>query len=224
MVDKSAKIDESLRVRALEIVKALKELYPDTACALRYSGEGWRLMVMARLSAQCTDARVNTVCKELFARYPAPEALADADSGEVEGIVRPCGLHRTKTADIIAEMKLLTDKYGGEVPKTMEELLEFPGVGRKIANLLLGDLYDIPGIVADTHCIRVSGRLGLTDGGKDPLKVERRLAAIIPPEEQTDFCHRLIDHGRRVCAARSPDCGGCELSGMCPKNGVEPKA
>ncbi|MBQ7398445.1 MAG: endonuclease III [Clostridia bacterium] len=203
--------------RAAAIVQALKNLYPDAECALQYEGEPWRLLVMGRLSAQCTDARVNIVCRDLFARFPTPKAMADAPLEEIEAIVRPCGLYRTKAANIKDACARLVDVYGGVLPDDMDELLTFPGVGRKIANLLLGDIYHRPAIVADTHCIRISGRLGLVPTGcKDPEKVERELIPIIAPEEQSDFCHRIVWFGREVCSARSPKCAECPLGDLCP--------
>ena len=203
--------------RAAAIVQALKDLYPDAECALQYEGEPWRLLVMGRLSAQCTDARVNIVCRDLFARFPTPKAMADAPLEEIEAIVRPCGLYRTKAANIKDACARLVDVYGGVLPDDMDALLTFPGVGRKIANLLLGDIYHRPAIVADTHCIRISGRLGLVPTGcKDPEKVERELIPIIAPEEQSDFCHRIVWFGREVCSARSPKCTACPLGDLCP--------
>ncbi len=205
--------------RAAQIVVRLKERYPDAECALQYEGEPWRLLVMGRLSAQCTDARVNIVCRELFERFPTPEALANGDIAEIEAIVRPCGLYRTKAANIKDACARLCDAYGGVLPDDMDELLTFPGVGRKIANLLLGDIYHRPAIVADTHCIRISGRLGLVPAGcKDPAKVERALVTVIAPEEQSDFCHRIVWFGREVCSARAPKCGECPLADLCPSN------
>lgn len=202
--------------RAAAIVERLKERYPSAECALEYEGEPWRLLVMGRLSAQCTDARVNIVCRELFARFPSPEALAAAPIEEIEDIVRPCGLYRTKAQNIKDACAMLVEQYGGVLPADMDTLLTFPGVGRKIANLLLGDIYHLPAIVADTHCIRISGRLGLVPAAcTDPTKVERALVPIIAPEEQSDFCHRIVWFGREVCTARSPKCEGCPLEDLC---------
>jgi len=207
----------SKKRRAADIVELLKARYPEAECALQYEGEPWRLLVMGRLSAQCTDARVNIVCRDLFARFPTPNALADAPIEEIEAIVRPCGLYRTKAANIKDACARLVEVYSGVLPDDMDELLTFPGVGRKIANLLLGDIYHRPAIVADTHCIRISGRLGLVPTGcKDPVKVERTLVPIIAPEEQSDFCHRFVWFGREVCTARSPKCKECPLSHLCP--------
>lgn len=202
--------------RADAAVERLKDLYPDAACSLEYTGEPWKLLVMGRLSAQCTDARVNIVCSELFSRFPTSRALADAELPEIENIVRPCGLYRVKAADIKAECELLENRYGGKLPDTMEALLTFPGVGRKIANLLLGDIFGKPGIVADTHCIRICGRLGFyPETQKDPLKTEKTMSALIEGSEQSDFCHRLVLFGRDICHAKSPDCEGCRLSDIC---------
>lgn len=215
----------SVTDRALAIAGALEEIYPEALCALTYEGEPWRLMVMARLSAQCTDLRVNEVCKTLFARFPTYEALADAPLAEVEQIVRPCGLYHVKAKEIIAECALLRDEYNGQVPDTMEELLRFPGVGRKVANLLLGDLYGLPAIVVDTHCIRLSGRWGLVPvGEKNPVKIERILSDALSPLEgrrQSDFCHRIVLFGREYCSARAPRCGECPLAALCPSNPKE---
>jgi len=200
------------------IVSLLEERYPDAECALRYGGEPWKLLVMGRLSAQCTDARVNIVCEELFAVFPTARALADAPLERVEEIVRPCGLYRVKAANIISECKMLCDEYGGILPDTMEELLRFEGVGRKIANLLLGDIYGKPAIVADTHCIRICGRLGFYPQTlKDPHRVEKILRDIVEPEKSSDFCHRIVWFGREVCSARAPKCGECPLRELCPE-------
>ena len=202
-----------------QVVGILKERYPAAECSLEYTGEPWKLLVMGRLSAQCTDARVNTVCRELFEVFPTARALADGDISEIERIVRPCGLYHTKAADIKAECAMLCDVYGGVLPDTMEELLKFPGVGRKIANLLLGDIYRKPAIVADTHCIRICGRLGFyPEAQKDPAKTEKILSAITEPSEQSDLCHRLVLFGREICTARSPKCEECPLSAVCAKN------
>ena len=216
MDKQQTKTTEAQKERAATIVGLLKERYPSAECALQYEGEPWRLLVMGRLSAQCTDARVNIVCEELFARFPTARALADAPINEIESIVRPCGLFRTKAADIKAACAMLTDDYSGVLPDEMDELLKFPGVGRKIANLLLGDIYKKPAIVADTHCIRISGRLGFVPADcKDPVKVERALVPLIAPEEQSDFCHRIVWFGREVCTARAPKCDECPLRALC---------
>lgn len=203
--------------RMTRIVAALEEVYPEAVCALEYGGEPWRLLVMARLSAQCTDARVNVVCRELFAAYPTPKALADAPLSDIEKIIRPCGLFRTKAESIKAACGILTESYGGRVPDTMEELLALPGVGRKIANLLLGDVYGKPAVVTDTHCIRICGRLGMyPEDLKDPPKIEAILSELIEPQKQSDFCHRIVQFGRDVCSARSPACDRCPLRSLCP--------
>ncbi len=206
--------------RALQIAAALEAVYPEALCALEYSGQPWRLMVMARLSAQCTDKRVNEVCRVLFDRYPACNDLADAALADVEAIVRPCGLYHVKAREIIAECRILRDEYDSVVPSTMEELLKFPGVGRKVANLLLGDLYRLPAIVVDTHCIRLSGRWGLVPAGeKDPVRIERILQAALADlagSAQSDFCHRIVLFGREYCSARAPRCGECPLATLCP--------
>ena len=208
---KRAKIE-----RAAAIVERLKERYPSAECALNYEGEPWRLLVMGRLSAQCTDARVNIVCRDLFARFPTPKALASAPIEDIEDIVRPCGLYRTKARNIKDACAMLVDQYGGVLPADMDALLTFPGVGRKIANLLRGDIYRLPAIVADTHCIRISGRLGLVPKScSDPTRVEYALVDLIAPEEQSDFCHRIVWFGREVCTARSPKCDVCPLADVC---------
>lgn len=204
--------------RAAGLVECLRRVYPDAECALRYDGEPWKLMVMGRLSAQCTDVRVNEVCLVLFGEFPTARRLADGDLARIEEIVRPCGLFRVKAADIKAECAMLCDEYGGVLPRTMDELLRFPGVGRKIANLLLGDVYGLPAIVADTHCIRLARRMGLTaDGETDPVRTEKALRELIPPEESADFCHRMVMFGREYCPARSPQCDGCPASEWCAK-------
>ena len=206
------------KARAEAIVARLEEVYPEASCALRYEGEAWKLMVMGRLSAQCTDLRVNEVCRALFATFPTARALADGEISKIEEIVRPCGLFRTKAADIKAECALLCDEYGGVLPRDMDTLLTFPGIGRKIANLLLGDIYGQPAIVADTHCIRLSRRMGLTgEGEKDPVRTEKALRELVPPEKSNDFCHRLVMFGREYCPARSPDCDSCPVTDLCVK-------
>ena len=204
--------------RSAEIVAALKKIYPASECALEYEGEPWKLLVMGRLSAQCTDARVNIVCRELFDVFPTAQAMAEGDLSQIERIVRPCGLYRTKAESIKAACKMLVEDYGGVIPADMDELLKFPGVGRKIANLLLGDIYKMPAIVADTHCIRICGRLGFyPETLKDPVKVEKTLVPIIEPSEQSDFCHRIVMFGREYCMARSPRCDECPISSLCDK-------
>ncbi len=203
-------------------VAALAELYPEAVCSLDYDGDPWRLLVLSRLSAQCTDARVNIVAKPLFEAYPDARAMANAEQSALEQIVYPCGLYRTKARDLIAMSALLLEKHAGRVPDTMEELLELPGVGRKIANLVLGDVFGKGGIVADTHCIRITGRLGLVES-KNPVVVERALEALIPKDAQTDFCHRLVQFGRDICSAKATQCESCPLNGICPQLGVENK-
>ncbi|MBQ0125631.1 MAG: endonuclease III [Clostridiales bacterium] len=205
--------DKKLRERAAFIEKELEKKYPAAECALKYEGDAWRLLIMGRLSAQCTDARVNIVCRELFEKYPTAKDLASADVSDVEKIVYPCGVYRVKAANIIAESKMICDDFGGVVPADMESLLRLPGVGRKIANLILGDIYGKPAIVADTHCIRISNRLGLVSG-KTPEKVESALRELITPETSADFCHRLVMFGREVCNARSPKCEGCPFESL----------
>ena len=198
-----------------EIIDILKQRYPDALCALHY-GKDYELMIAVRLSAQCTDARVNLITPALFAAYPTLEAMANADISHVEELVHSCGFYKHKARDIVLACQMLLEKHGGKVPGTMEELLQLPGVGRKTANLLLGDLYKVPGsVVCDTHCIRICGRLGLTDGSKDPEKVEMQLRKLLPPEESSDFCHRIVLFGREICTARSPQCDICPLAFHC---------
>ena len=200
---------------ALEVIRRLKEEYPLADCTLDYD-HAWQLLVEVRLAAQCTDARVNVVVKELFAKYPDVISLAAAEPEEIEKIVRPCGLGRSKARDISACMRMLRDEYGGKVPDNFDALLKLPGVGRKSANLIMGDVFGKPAIVTDTHCIRLTNRIGLVDGIKDPKKVEMALWKIIPPEEGSDFCHRLVYHGREVCTARThPYCERCCLNDIC---------
>ena len=196
------------------IIELLKKRYPDALCALHYEKD-YELMIAVRLSAQCTDARVNLVTPALFGAYPTLEAMASADIAHVEELVHSCGFFKHKARDIVLGCQMLLSDFGGKVPGTMEELLKIPGVGRKTANLLLGDLYAVPGsVVCDTHCIRICGRLGLSQG-KEPEKVEAQLRAILPPEESSDFCHRIVLFGRDCCTARNPDCGNCPLSLYC---------
>lgn len=200
------------------IVEALKVRYPGAECALEYGGEPWKLLVMGRLSAQCTDARVNIVCRELFERFPTPKALADAPLSEIENIVRPCGLYHTKAQNLKDACRMLVEDFDGTLPSDMETLLLFPGVGRKIANLLRGDIFGLPAIVADTHCIRICGRFGMyPESLKDPTKVEKILMELVTPDEQSDFCHRIVLFGRDVCQARAPRCADCPLAHLCAK-------
>ena len=196
-----------------QIIEILEQLYPEAVCSLDY-GQPHELLFSTRLSAQCTDARVNTVTPALFARYPTLEAFAAAAVEDVEEIIRPCGFFHTKARDIIACAQMLLTDYGGQLPDTVEELTKLPGVGRKTANLIVGDVFHGPAIVTDTHCIRISNRLGLCRT-KDPVKVETALRAIVPPEKGSDFCHRLVLFGRDVCTARAPKCAACPLSGLC---------
>ena len=202
-----------------QVVALLKERYPDAECALTWGGDDpWRLLVMGRLSAQCTDKRVNLVCEDLFARFPTAKDMAAANLSEVEEIIKPCGLFRAKAKDLVESSKMLIDRYGGVLPSDMESLLAFPGVGRKIANLLLGDIFHQPAIVTDTHCIRICGRLGFyPETEKTPHKIEKILVEITAPEESSAFCHRIVWFGREICDARSPKCGECPMAkaGVC---------
>ena len=203
-----------MKEKAREVIEILKTVYPEAPCALHYSKD-YELMIAVRLSAQCTDARVNLVTPALFAAYPTLEAMANADIEKVEEFVHSCGFYRQKAKDIVLACQMLLEKHDGKVPDSMDDLLKLPGVGRKTANLLLGDLYAQPGsVVCDTHCIRICGRLGFTQS-KDPEKVERQLRAILPPEESSDFCHRIVLFGRDTCIARSPKCEGCPLAVHC---------
>ena len=199
---------------ALEVIERLKKEYPDAVCTLAYD-KAWQLLVSVRLAAQCTDARVDMITPLLYKEFPTVEALAKADVAEIERIVRPCGLGNSKARDISACMKIIHEKYNGNVPDNMKELLALPGVGRKSANLVLGDVYGKPAIVTDTHCIRLSNLIGLVDNIKDPAKVEKELWKIIPPEEGNALCHRFVTHGRAVCVARRPDCERCCLKDIC---------
>ena len=203
--------------RALAVIEGLKREYPDADCTLDYD-DAWKLLVSVRLAAQCTDARVNVVVQELYARFPDVNALAEASPDDIEAIVRPCGLGKSKARDISACMRMLRDTYGGKVPDSFDELLKLPGVGRKSANLIMGDVFRKPAIVTDTHCIRLVNRMGLVEGIREPKKVEMALWKLIPPEEGNDFCHRLVLHGRAVCTARTrPFCDRCCLKDICPK-------
>lgn len=205
---------------ALEIIDRLKKEYPEAGCTLDYN-EAWKLLVSVRLAAQCTDARVNVVVEKLYEKFPDVESLAQADPDAIEAIVKPCGLGHSKARDISACMKILWDQYGGKVPDDFDALLKLPGVGRKSANLIIGDVFGKPAIVTDTHCIRLVNRMGLVDGVKEPKKVEMELWKLIPPDEGSDFCHRLVFHGRDVCTARTkPHCERCCLSDICKKAGV----
>lgn len=203
-----------MKEKVLAVIELLKERYPDAPCALHYCKD-YELMIAVRLSAQCTDARVNLVTPMLFEAYPTLESMAGADVHSVENYIHSCGFYRQKAKDIVNSCQMLLQEYGGKVPGTMEQLLRIPGVGRKTANLLLGDLYGVPGsVVCDTHCIRICGRLGLSVG-KEPEKVERQLRTILPPEESSDFCHRIVLFGRDICTARSPKCAECPLALHC---------
>ena len=216
---KNGRVRESAkaqRERMARIVARLEEIYPEAKCALEFDGEPWKLLIMGRLSAQCTDARVNIVSRELFRVLPTLDAVADAPVEQIEEIIRPCGLFRTKAQSIKEACTMLRDEYGGVLPDTMDELLRLSGVGRKIANLLLGDIYGKPAIVADTHCIRICGRLGFYPQTlKDAHKVEKILVEIVEPEKQSDFCHRIVNFGRDVCSARSPRCSECPICEFC---------
>ena len=209
------------KTRVKQIIETLEEMYPDAKCSLEYEGNAWKLLVMARLSAQCTDARVNIVSKDLFRTFPDVYSMATAPISDIENLVKPCGLYRTKAKSIKEMSKSIVDDFAGQVPQTFDELMSLSGVGSKIANLMLGDVFGQNAIVADTHCIRISKRLGLSDG-KNQHTVERQLDAIIPKEKQSDFCHRLVYHGRAVCTARTtPYCDKCCLKDICPKKGVK---
>ena len=205
--------------RALAVIERLKEKYPDAICSLTYRKD-YELLIATRLSAQCTDARVNIVTKDLFAQFPTVESFAQADLSQVEEIVKPCGLYKTKAKSIVEMCKILLERFDGKVPDNMEDLLTLPGVGRKTANLILGDIFHKPAIVCDTHCIRITNLLGLTDT-KDPAKCEEQLRKILPPEESSDLCHRFVLFGRERCKARKPDCGSCELKDICKHGSSE---
>jgi len=211
-------VTESLRATAIH--EALTKLYPDARCSLEHEGDPWRLLVMARLSAQCTDERVNLISVELFRKFPTADAMAEAPIEEIEQAIRSCGLFRGKARSIKDFSAILSEQYGGEVPCDMDALLALPGVGRKIANLIRGDVYGEGGIVADTHCIRICGRLGFyPEEKKDPLLTERVMEKLLPKEEQSDFCHRMVLFGREWCTARAPRCGECPLRALCPRGG-----
>ena len=199
---------------ALQVIELLKQAYPDTGCSLVYE-EPWKLLISVRLAAQCTDKRVNEVVPSLYEKYPDIDSIANADPFMIEEIVRPCGLGRSKAKDIVACMQMLRDEFDHQVPDNMTDLLKLPGVGRKSANLIMGDVYGQPAIVTDTHCIRLANRIGLVDGITEPTKVEKALRKIIPPQEGNDLCHRFVDHGRLICTARSPKCEECVLFSNC---------
>lgn len=204
------------------IVERLKEIYPEAECALHYGGDPWKLLVMGRLSAQCTDARVNIVCEELFKRFPDAESMANGDIREIEDIIKPCGLYRMKADNIKAASEMLITDFGGSLPDNMDDLLKLPGVGRKIANLLLGDVFGKEAIVCDTHCIRICGRLGMYhEKEKDPTRIEKILRELIDLKEGSDFCHRIVLFGRETCTARSPMCQSCPLADLCLKREKE---
>ena len=204
----------------LEVIARLKKEYPLAVCTLDYN-DAWKLLVSVRLAAQCTDARVNVVVKDLYAKFPDVDALANAPVEEIEAIVKPCGLGRSKARDISACMKMLRDQFDSRVPDDFDALLSLPGVGRKSANLIMGDVFGKPAMVTDTHCIRLVNRIGIVEGVKEPKKVEMVLWKLVPPEEGSDFCHRLVYHGRDVCTARTkPHCERCCLSDICAKTGI----
>ena len=206
------------KTEIMRLIRLLEECYPEPVCALEYKKD-YELLFAARLSAQCTDARVNLITPALFGRYPTLEAIAGADLSELENIIHSCGFFRAKARDITAAAAMLLSEFRGRVPDTMDDLLRLPGVGRKTANLMLGDIYNKPAVVVDTHCIRLSNRIGLVKSG-DPVKIESSLRGILPPELSSDFCHRLVLHGRAVCTARNPACGNCCIFGLCARAGV----
>ena len=204
------------KARLAAIVERFKKIYPEATCALEYDGDPWRLLVMGRLSAQCTDARVNIVCRELFSRFPNAKAMADGELEEIERIVKPCGLYRMKASSIKEASRMLIEDYSGELPCDMDELLKLPGVGRKIANLVLGDVYGLPSVVCDTHCMRICGRFGMyNENLRDPNKIEKILLELLPYGEGSDFCHRIVNFGRDICSARSPRCEECPMQALC---------
>ena len=211
------------RERIAKIISRLKDIYPEAPCALEYRGDPWKLLVMARLSAQCTDKRVNIVSEKLFEKYPSPQSLAEAEISEVEEIIRPCGLYRMKAESIIAASRKLAEEYGGKLPSEMEKLLEFPGVGRKIANLLIGDIFGGGAVVCDTHFMRICGRLGMyKEGLKDATRVEFIMRDLMDISEGSDFCHRIVIFGREICSARNPACHVCPIKDLC--HGYERRA
>ena len=202
--------------RLYAIVERLKLVYPEATCALEYEGDPWKLLVMGRLSAQCTDARVNIVCRELFREFPNAEAMATGELSKIEEIVKPCGLYRMKASSIKEASEILVNEHGGVLPADMDALLQFPGVGRKIANLLLGDVFGMEAVVCDTHCMRICGRFGMyKEDLRDPNKIEKILLELLPKGEGSDFCHRIVNFGRDVCTARAPKCDECPLSDLC---------
>ena len=206
------------KASTLRIIEKLKELYPEGLCSLQYQKD-YELLFAVRLSAQCTDARVNIVTERLFSDFPTLQSFAEASEEDIAEVIKSCGLFRTKARDLHASAVMLLAEYGGRVPDTMEQLLRLPGVGRKTANLVLGDIYGKPAIVCDTHCIRLSNRLGFVKNEKDPVKVENALRKLVPPEESSDFCHRLVLFGREHCTARAPHCADCPLADICPSFG-----
>ena len=210
-------MDMKSKAAVKRIIEKLKELYPESLCSLEYEKD-YELLFAVRLSAQCTDARVNQVTSALFARFPTLESFAEADPAEVGQYIHSCGFYNGKSKDLVNCAKMLLERFDGKVPGTMEELVSLPGVGRKTANLILGDVYKQPAYVCDTHCIRITGRLGLTDGSKDPLQVERQLRQVLPPQESSDFCHRMVLFGRDTCTARSPKCQDGPLQADCDMN------
>lgn len=208
---------------AHDFSEILKKLYPEALCSLEADGDPWKLLIMARLSAQCSDEMVNRVCRPLFSHFPTPSDMAEAPVEKIEEIIRPCGLYRGKADSISRISKIIVNDYGGKIPDTMEELLALPGVGRKIANLVLGDIFSMGGIVADTHCIRICGRMGFyPEGDKNPLKTEKIMEKLIPREEQSDFCHRIVHFGREFCRAKDPACNICPAGNICRKNTETP--
>ena len=207
-------MDMKSKAAVKRIIEKLKELYPESLCSLEYEKD-YELLFAVRLSAQCTDERVNKVTPALYARFPTLESFAEADPAEVGQYIHSCGFYNGKSKDLVNCAKMLLERFDGKVPGTMEELVSLPGVGRKTANLILGDVYKQPAYVCDTHCIRITGRLGLTDGSKDPLQVERQLRQVLPPQESSDFCHRMVLFGRDTCTARSPKCQVCPLQADC---------
>ena len=218
MMEKLTKKREKKSDKLLKIAKMLEELYPDAACSLEFEGDAWKLLVMGRLSAQCTDERVNIVCRDLFCELPTAADMAYAPIEKIEELIKPCGLYRTKAESIKNASRMLVEEYDGVLPDTMEELLRFPGVGRKIANLLLGDIFHCGGVVTDTHCIRICGRFGMyPEKEKNPYKIEKILTPLLPPEMASDFCHRIVYFGREICTARSPKCAECPIgkAGLC---------